>query len=749
MNRLGFLPQLGISVNSDMTPSHRLMAARCVCAALLALSLLINIFGGQAAALHKRVQVYRPTAVNSATNVRIFDRDRIKRQGLDVTSKRRLEEAKTSHDERVWFIAAAQRDENPKVAMLLKHIGGEIVFQADEIDYIRGSIPTAKAEEFAADENVMDISLGEGSGPGPLLDHDEARNTPAARYKPMDFLPTVDPAPEPTPGNPDDVLKREAPYPPQFLNETFSPQLSGDKHLPTKSLPVNELAALNPYLPTYLMGAPQFIQRHPNFDGRGVTIAIVGAVGDVDHPMLQHGRLLDGTMVNKVVDILDPSVRSMLSLLPEDLKEITTDPDSSFIFEGQKYFAPRSGTYRFGIVNSQEWSSNLKLAGGLAAIWDEVRNLVWIDAHRQRDFRILTPITDYGLRQQQIRIPGQDDGLTASLVVKTYPKEHVLKVFTSSIHETQVASVAAGNAFIGSQATGVAPAARVVYVVPSRESLIEAYLLAAKDPRVDLISSSFEPDSSLEGEDVFCELLNRIIKHYQKPVLKAAGNAGAVLDSVRGMACATEVLAIASYSTRSSEDANATSAYVANEAEYVNEEGGSGPSGLGALKPDLLAPSPNSRGTPCDATRVSRSDFEIVRCYAMGGGQTSMAAPMAAGAVALLISAAKQSGLPHGNDLLRYALMSSARHLESWPIDRQGGGLIQIGSAWEQLKFAAAHLPEEILGTGPVSFVTAYNKTPGYGVGIYELQGGIPGTRASEAWLSIVRTARTGRSSIR
>ena len=613
-----------------------------ICQSAFELSFPFNIIGAQAARHHKRAQKDRKTPVGPPTKAGIFNRDSIKRQGLDVTSKSRLEGAKAKGDHNVWFIAASQRDKNAKVALLLKDFGGQVVFQSDEVDYIRGSLPTAKAEAFAADENVMDISIGEGSGPVPLLDHDEARNTPAAQYKPIDFLPTVDPAPEPTPGNPDDVLKREAPHKPQFLNETFSPQLSGDKHLPTKSLPVSDLATLNPYLPTYLMGAPQFIKRFPNFDGRGVTIAVVGAVGDVDHPMLQYGRLIDGTIVNKVVDILDPSVSSMLSLLPVNLKEITTDSDSSFTFEGEKYFAPRSGTYRFGIINSQEWSSNLKLAGGLAAIWDEVRNLVWIDVHRQRDFRPLTPITDYGLRQQQVRIPGQDDGLTASLVVKTYPKEHVLKVFTSSIHETQVASVAAGNAFIGSEATGVAPAAQVVYVVPSRESLIEAYLLAAEDPRVDLISSSFEPDSSLEGEDVSCEILNRIIKHYQKPVLKAAGNAGAVLDSVRGMACATEVLAIASYSTRASEDANATSAYVANESEYVNEEGASGPSGLGAVKPDLLAPSPNSRGTPCDATRVSRSDFKIVRCYAMGGGQTSMAAPMAAGAVALLISAAKQ-----------------------------------------------------------------------------------------------------------
>src|SRR5262249_32391127 len=389
---------------------------------------------------------------------------------------------------------------------------------------------------------------------------------------------------------------------------------------------------------------------------------------------------------------------------PDILKQIVTEADCSFTVEGQKYFAPRCGSYRFGIINSGEWSSNPKLAGGLAVIWDEARNLVWIDANKHKDFRIVTAITDYGVRQQQVRITGQDDGWTASLCVKTYPKEYILKVFASSWHETQIASVAAGNAFMGSQAVGVAPGARLIYVAPSRESLIETYLLAARDSRVDVISSSFEPDSSLEGEDVSAEILNRIIRHYRKPVLKATGNNGAAIGSVYGMACLTEALAIGTYSTQSSENANATSAFMASEAEFVNEEGGSGPSGLGAIKPDLLAPSPNSRGTPCDAVRVSRSDFEPVRCYAMGEGKSSMAAPMAAGAVALLISGARQSDMPYNSDLLRHALMSSARHLKSWPIDRQGGGLIQIEGAWEQLKLAGVHKPVEILSIGSVSF---------------------------------------------
>src|SRR5215510_2507676 len=380
-----------------MNPSHRLKASCFTCALLLALSLSpLSFMGAEVVRFRQTVQNEPARVLRSPTAARIFDRDSVKRNGLDAISKTRLEEAKTRGDHKVSYIVASQRNKNAKVLAHLKRLGGEVVFQADDVDYIRGNLPTAKVEEFAADENVMDVSIGEGSGPAPMLDQDEALKISAAHYQPADFLPAVEMEPEPAPGDPDSPLKREAPKKPLFpLGTQFSPELSGDKHSPTKSFPLNELAMLNPYLPTYLIGAPQFIQRHPYFDGRGVTIAILGGVGDVDHPMLQYGRLLDGTIVNKVVDILDPSMRSTVSLLPDILKQIVTEADCSFTVEGQKYFAPRCGSYRFGIINSGEWSSNPKLAGGLAVIWDEARNLVWIDANKHKDFRIVTAITDY------------------------------------------------------------------------------------------------------------------------------------------------------------------------------------------------------------------------------------------------------------------------------------------------------------------------------------------------------------------
>jgi hypothetical protein len=102
-------------------------------------------------------------------------------------------------------------------------------------------------------------------------------------------------------------------------------------------------------------------------------------------------------------------------------------------------------------------------------------------------------------------------------------------IFKPSDHETQVASVAAGGSFIGSQATGVAPGVRIIYLFPFKAAFVESFLFAERDSRIDLITCSFDLSDSTDGEDVQSQILDRIIARYQKPVVKAAGNAGATI----------------------------------------------------------------------------------------------------------------------------------------------------------------------------------------------------------------------------
>ena len=70
--------------------------------------------------------------------------------------------------------------------------------------------------------------------------------------------------------------------------------------------------------------------------------------------------------------------------------------------------------------------------------------------------------------------------------------------------------------------------------------------------------------------------------------------------------------------------------------------------------------------------------------YSMLNG-TSMASPQAAGAAALLVSAAEQAGVQHQPAQLRQALNSSARFLHRYGAYEQGNGLIDVGAAWALL----------------------------------------------------------------
>ena len=88
-----------------------------------------------------------------------------------------------------------------------------------------------------------------------------------------------------------------------------------------------------------------------------------------------------------------------------------------------------------------------------------------------------------------------------------------------------------------------------------------------------------------------------------------------------------------------------------------------GPSTAGALKPDLLAPSgPDVHRSRVPQGRELQGLFQLPPGYRIGGG-TSTATPMAAGAAALVASAAKQSGVPIDAVRLKAALTGSARYI--------------------------------------------------------------------------------------
>ena len=102
---------------------------------------------------------------------------------------------------------------------------------------------------------------------------------------------------------------------------------------------------------------------------------------------------------------------------------------------------------------------------------------------------------------------------------------------------------------------------------------------------------------------------------------------------------------------------------------------------------------------------------------------TSMASPQAAGAAALLISAAKQQNVQQP-DQLRQAITSSARFLDSarFGAYEQGNGLMNVAAAWNLLKTNIQTV--DISSSVPVNtLLSGFLATPGVGRGINDREG--------------------------
>ncbi len=114
-----------------------------------------------------------------------------------------------------------------------------------------------------------------------------------------------------------------------------------------------------------------------------------------------------------------------------------------------------------------------------------------------------------------------------------------------------------------------------------------------------------------------------------------------------------------------------------------------GPGVDGSLKPDLLAPS-GALSTSVEFLPggTLKGLYRLPPGYSVFSG-TSCAAPMAAGAAALLVSAAKQKNVAHDAPSIYQALRASARFLDGVAAYRQGSGLIRVPEAWTELQSLA------------------------------------------------------------
>src|SRR5690349_2349613 len=143
----------------------------------------------------------------------------------------RLIEALAQNKSQVTVLLAARPRMNEAVVAQVHKLNGTVQWRDDDVDYLRVAIEPQRVPELASSSAIESLNL--------------AGN--------VDYLSLSD-----------DEEQATKPETTQQTGPAVSPVAPPDRNTPP----------INPYLPAGAIGAPQFIARHPTFDGRGVVVAV-------------------------------------------------------------------------------------------------------------------------------------------------------------------------------------------------------------------------------------------------------------------------------------------------------------------------------------------------------------------------------------------------------------------------------------------------------------------------------------------
>ena len=602
---------------------------------------------------------------------------------LRKVDRERAIAAKLQNKKDVMLVLAAKPGMNAAVVRQATNIGAVVRFRQDSVDYLRLRVPVDRIYDIAGLSTVEVVAVD-----GVQL-YKTSQDIPVGRSK-------------------------ETPPP--------------DKNTPRE----------NPFLPTTDIGAPQFIREHPTFDGRGVTIANVdGNSPDTLTPELQTALSIDGTPLPKfsdVINALDPIDDD--SPIRVDMSSEVEARNGRFEWKQAIYQSPADGRYRLGFFDIDAFGGGLlrryfpqlsKDRNSLPVLWQEQSNLVWVDTNLDQSFADETALTDFN-SSYRAGVLGKDDPATplretVAFTILTNP--HYKLIYLAPLangHATATASVAAGHNFFGGRMNGVAPGARIASVLRKSltHSFIEAMILTMKNPRVDIVSLQWVAIMPpQDGNSVVGVIFRRLIEKYNKPIFSGANNSGPGLSTHGEQAVVDKVISVGGYVNKRTWRSNYGVSTTANDT--LANLSARGPRVDGGFKPDVIAPAATVAANFGIAEYLLPPPFQLPPGYSSGAG-TSYSCPMVAGAAALLISAAKQSGVPYDADKIAWALKTSARYLPGVAAHEQGNGLVNVAAAWDALKRAPAHVAISSSVRINVA-VGPYLKTPNHGPGIFEREG--------------------------
>ncbi|MGW3950538.1 S8 family serine peptidase [Streptomyces sp. NPDC004752] len=643
-----------------------------------------------------------------------------------------LAEAKAAGEKNVTMMIATAPGRTARVAEQLDAVkGGSVGRTYDKLGYVRATVPTGKADAaIAAAAELSSVHAIDLRQEIPLDDPSPAADT----AKGARLAATA---------------------------QTWS--------APGRSTP-----AANPYNPSFETGAVDFVRKHPKADGRGVTIGILDSGVDLGHPALQK----TSTGERKIVDWVtatDPIVDDDRTWRPM----VTAVSGPSFTYDDQNWRAP-AGSYQISVFEESA------TAGGDAAgdanrdgdttdswgvLYDPAAGTVRVDLNNNNDFGDDTPMKPYK-DGYQIGYFGTDDPRTD--VVERQPfvvqlrkdvpmdpyggswvgkKADFVNIgVIESEHGTHVAGITSANGLFGGRMNGAAPG---VKLVSSRActwsggctnvALTEGMIDLVADRGVDIVNMSIGGLPALnDGNNARAELYTRLIDTYGVQLVISAGNSGPGANTIGDPGLADKVISVGASISKETWAADYGSRV---EKTYAMMPFSSrGPREDGGFTPTLTAPGAaiNTTQTWLPGGPVAEAGYSLPAGYSMLQG-TSMASPQAAGASALLLSAAQQRHIDLDPATLRTALTSTADHIKGVQAYEEGAGLINIVDAWQAVrKGASAH---DYTVKAPVdTAIDSALKTPGFGTGLYDREGGLKAGQQKTYDVTITRTSGADRA---
>ncbi|MFC4503170.1 MULTISPECIES: S8 family serine peptidase [Streptomyces] len=639
-----------------------------------------------------------------------------------------LAEAKADGDKTVTMMVATAPGQTEQVAEQLDAVKGGILGRTfDKVGYVRATVPTGKAD--AAIAAAAKLSSVHGID----LEQD---------------IPLDDPTPS---------------------ADTAKGAKTSATATTTYKAPNKRTPAKNPYNPSFETGAVDFVKKNPKADGRGVTIGILDSGVDLAHPALQktstgQRKIVDWVTSTDPVSDGDASWRRMLTSVSGPQFSATRGDTGA----AETFKAP-AGTYKFNyfyesVTAGGDEQGDVNRDGDTTDAWgvlyDAAAGTVRVDNDGDHDFTNNKPMKPYK-NGYQVGYFGTDNPATdvaerIPFVVETRKDvvynaagdkaDYVNIGIISSEHGTHVAGITAANGLFGGKMNGAAPGAKIVSSRAcvfgpgcSNVALTEGMIDLVANRGVDIVNMSIGGLPGLnDGNNARAELYTRLIDTYGVQLVLAAGNEGPGANTIGDPGLADKVISVGA--------SIAKETWAANYGSQVTKKyqllpfSSRGPREDGGFTPTLVAPGAaiNTTQTWLPGSPVAEAGYKLPAGYSMLQG-TSMASPQAAGAAALLISAAKQKHIALTPAKLRTALTSTAHHITGVQAYEEGAGLIDIVDAWASIKKGAKAYDYTV--KAPVDTALDFAlKTPGFGTGVYDREGGLKTGQKKTYKVTVTRT---------